>query len=178
MNIEKKLKAPEGVNVIDKSNKRFNNNSDATDLSSTKSAQRIWNKNIDQSNSMKVKLSHTSSQNENVQKKLQKKPSLELTVKTTSEMKFHNVDVPELGTDLFWVDALHSKDSVSKEVVIDTTKDIVSEISNQLFSNDLSWIKSKDVTVKNKKDNSEIYDQLIDEGKLTIYRCILILSAI
>jgi hypothetical protein len=57
------------------------------------------------------------------------------------------------------------KDTVSKEVVIESTKGIASDMANKLFSNDLSWIKPKDVALPNKKDSSEIYDQLIDEGR-------------
>jgi hypothetical protein len=100
LDLDKKLKANDEVaNIINQSNKCVANNSDATDLSSTKSAQRIYN--IDRSNFMKVKLSNASSEKEDFKVKFQKKPSGELIFKTNSDMKSNKLDVPDLGTDLF-----------------------------------------------------------------------------
>lgn len=144
------------------------NNSDLTDLSSTKSG-RVLPKQAQDFNSKSFKLKHD--QKQNVQEKLSLK-----------KIKFGNIKDSLVGKqagpkpepqNAFKEEANESQqlnmkltpkiDPNSKEVNIETVCELSKE-SNNLFANDLSCIKNNPATLK-KKDNSEIYDQWLNESK-------------
>ena len=161
-------------NDLSKPKLNIPNNSDFTDLSSTKSGKRVAQPKEINPKVLKIKAEFGSNIQERTNikwinmKKSVKSPSFQRS-ESNWEGRFtdHN-KLASIITDTGYQLDSHSIEKAekgSKEVNINSIHNISISESNELFTNELSCIKNGPCTIK-KKDNSEIYDQWLNESKL------------
>ena len=149
------------------------NNSDLTDLSSTKSGKLIAHSKEINTKLVKIKAEFEQSISDKVNlKRINTKKSSKLSINKGYEQVENkklqiNNKVEEIKHDAenqLIINSSEKLDKAPKEIEINSIHNISISESNELFTNELSWIKNGPWTIK-KKDNSEIYDQWLNESK-------------
>ena len=166
---EKSQKLKEG----DKKISHAPNNSDLTDLSSTKSGKLITHSKEVNTKLVKIKAEFEQSIPDKVNiKRINTKKSSKWSInKGYEEIENKKLlisnKVEEIKHDAENQLIINSSEKINKdpkEIEINSIHNKSISESNELFTNELSWIKNGPWTIK-KKDNSEIYDQWLNESK-------------